>query len=228
MDKTLSQDDVICIVEKLLNVQRRARKLGRVLKLPQHIINSIPKFDSDPQAPLLYVIEHFVKQVQPRPTWRVILNALRNKVMDEDRLADEIVHSLTPTETISHDHPLKSSVSPTPAICRTSQCAPNSKATDMKYDSQRSEPHTIGKLHEFIIPILITLSAGRPSLLQQPKKYFRRFRSCEASVVPTRASTHECEGHCSCHAAVHSSSYGTVSTCLQKERSKLLLIISKH
>ena len=100
LDRRLNRDDVTDIVRRLVYVQRRAKTLGRLLKLPQHVVGSIPKLTSDPQEPLFYIMERFVREVKPKPTWRLILAALKDNLMKECALAEEIEESLVP-KTVS-------------------------------------------------------------------------------------------------------------------------------
>ncbi|CAI8030167.1 hypothetical protein GBAR_LOCUS17108, partial [Geodia barretti] len=99
LDKRLNKDDAVDIVRQLLDVQNKAKTLGRLLKLPRAIIEVTPQLTGDPQAPLFYIIDEFLKQVDPRPTWRLILNALRDPLIGEHSLAQEIEMSLTPDIT---------------------------------------------------------------------------------------------------------------------------------
>ena len=64
--------------------------LGRILKLPAATVDSIHLQYSDPQKCLFCVIDEFVKQVEPPPTWRVIVEALRNPLIGHSHLAQEI------------------------------------------------------------------------------------------------------------------------------------------
>ena len=95
MDKTLNKDDATDIVRRLLDLQSKAKTLGRLLKLSKATIDVTPQPTSDPQAPLFFVIDEFLKQVEPRPTWRFILNTLRDPLFGEHSLAQEIEISLT-------------------------------------------------------------------------------------------------------------------------------------
>ena len=89
-DKILSQDDVPDVVCEILDVRTKSDKFGRVLKLPKATVDSVYQQYSDPQDRLFAVLDEFVKQVEPPPTWRVILEALRNPLIGQHRLAQEI------------------------------------------------------------------------------------------------------------------------------------------
>ena len=89
-DRTLDQNDVAGVVREIINVQTKSETLGRVLELSKGKVDSIHHQCSDSQKCLFGVIDEFVAQLEPRPTWRVILNALRNPLIGQTRLAEEI------------------------------------------------------------------------------------------------------------------------------------------
>ena len=86
----MSQDDVPDVVCDILDVQTKSDKFGRVLKLSKATVDSIYQQYSDPQDRLFAVLDEFVKQIKPSPTWRVILEALRHPLIGQHRLAQEI------------------------------------------------------------------------------------------------------------------------------------------
>ena len=90
LNKRLREDDVIEIVGGILNVQNKSGTLGRVLKLPKARVEAIIQQYNDPQDRLFYIIDEFVKQVQPIPTWRVIVEALKHPLIGQPLLAQEI------------------------------------------------------------------------------------------------------------------------------------------
>ena len=51
---------------------------------------------ASPQERLFQVIDEFVKQLDPQPTWRVIVQALRNPLIREYRLAQKIAKKYCP------------------------------------------------------------------------------------------------------------------------------------
>ena len=75
------------MVGEILEVQTKSKTFGRVLGLPKVTVDSIHLQYSDPQQCLFAVLDEFVKQVEPPPTWRVILEALRNPLINYHRLA---------------------------------------------------------------------------------------------------------------------------------------------
>ena len=89
-DGILVRDDVPGIVAQMLDVKTKSKFSGRVLKLPAHTVDGIHVQYSDPEECLFQVMDEFVKQVEPRPTWRAIVNALKNPLIGFTGLAEEI------------------------------------------------------------------------------------------------------------------------------------------
>ena len=95
-DRILSQDDVADVVCEIFDVRTKSDKFGRVLKLPKATVDCIYQQYSDPQDRLFAVLDEFVKQVEPPPTWRVIVEALRHPLIGQHRLAQEIESKYCP------------------------------------------------------------------------------------------------------------------------------------
>ena len=70
-----------------MEAKNQAYLLGLRLKLPLHIVEGICDTQSEPRDRLLQVIIEFLKQVQPRPTWRAIVDALRSPAVNLQHLA---------------------------------------------------------------------------------------------------------------------------------------------
>ena len=64
--------------------------LAGKLKLPDHTVKALEKQYTDPQERLYHVTVEYLKQAEPRPTWKVILDALRSSIVNLPRLAEEI------------------------------------------------------------------------------------------------------------------------------------------
>ena len=95
-DRILNQEDVPKVVCEILEVQTKSNTFGRVLGVPKVTVDSIHQRRSDPQECLIGVLDEFVKQVEPPPTWRVILEALRNPLIGQHRLAQKIESKYCP------------------------------------------------------------------------------------------------------------------------------------
>ena len=101
MDKTLTESDAAEILEELLSAQIQSYLLGLKLKLPLHEVEAIHLKYLDPRERLLHVIIAFLRQAEPRPTWRAIVEALRNPIVNLPALARrvEAAHFPDPTTT---------------------------------------------------------------------------------------------------------------------------------
>ena len=95
-DQALNHDDVPRVVCEILEVQTKSKTFGRVLGLPKVTVDSIHLQHNDPQECLFGVLDEFVKHVEPPPKWRVIVEALRNPLIGQHRLAQEIESKYCP------------------------------------------------------------------------------------------------------------------------------------
>ena len=97
LSKTLTRNDATEVTRELLEINpKNTEFFGSLLKIPKATINSIHFEYKDPQGRLFHLLDEFAKQVEPRPTWRVILGALRDPLMGEHSLAQSIEDSLSP------------------------------------------------------------------------------------------------------------------------------------
>ena len=86
----LKDDDLAQVLRELLKAKNKAYELGLELKLPQYEVESIRDTHQDPQERFTRIIEKFLKQVSPEPTWRVIVDALRSPLVNHAQLARKI------------------------------------------------------------------------------------------------------------------------------------------
>ena len=100
-DKELKPDDACRILEEILDAQNQSSFFGLRLGLPVRVVEAIHSRYQEPKERLLHVIFKFLNQAEPRPTWRVIVNALRSPVVNLPRLAKtmEEAHFPQPTST---------------------------------------------------------------------------------------------------------------------------------
>ena len=68
----------------------RAYFVGLNLKIPPGVLESITSRYDDDNERLLYVIMEFLRQIDPKPTWRAIIDALKSPLVGMPRLAEEI------------------------------------------------------------------------------------------------------------------------------------------
>ena len=64
--------------------------MGLKLGIPDHVLQSIRRNFTDPDECLYEVILEFLKQEEPRPTWRAIIDALKDASVNYTHLACEL------------------------------------------------------------------------------------------------------------------------------------------
>ena len=89
-DETLTQGDAVSVLEEIIEAQNDAYVIGLKLKLPKYLVESIHTVHKDPRDRLLHVLIEFSKQIEPRPTWRAIVDALKSPAVNLTQLAKRI------------------------------------------------------------------------------------------------------------------------------------------
>ena len=102
-DVSLAPDDVMEVLEELLPAQNKSFNLGLKFKLPLHEAEAIHGKAQSAQDYLRDVLVKFLKQVEPRPTWRVIVDALRSPAVDLPQLANRVEAAHFPDLTSTRD-----------------------------------------------------------------------------------------------------------------------------
>ena len=99
----MQKGELYKVVEALLEAKDKAYELGLRLTLSPDEVKSIRNTHQDPQERLTAIIEYLLKQVEPRPTWRLIVNALRSPLVDLPRLAKDVEAAHCPNSTATYD-----------------------------------------------------------------------------------------------------------------------------
>ena len=92
------QEDVAGIVAAILPAQTKSEAFGHILKIPPHTVEAIHQQYHNPQDRLFHVISEFVKHVEPKPTWKVIVEALKNPLIEFSSLAEDIENKYNATQ----------------------------------------------------------------------------------------------------------------------------------
>ena len=104
-DEPLTPDSAVNVLEEILEAQNQSYVLGLKLKLPLHVADGIYEKYSRPRDRLLQVITAFLHQMDPRPTWRAIIAALRSPVVNLPQLAMRVEAAHFPDPTASRNAP---------------------------------------------------------------------------------------------------------------------------
>ena len=109
MDDTLKPDDAGKILEELLDAQNHAHLLGLMMNVKPRDVEAIQATYQQPKDKLLHIILAFLNQAEPRPTWRVIVEALRSRVVNLSALAKRVEAAHFPDLAGTRDAPLAAS-----------------------------------------------------------------------------------------------------------------------
>ena len=105
MDETLGPEDAGKILEELLDAQHQSHLLGLMINVNPHDVEAIQMTYQQPKDRLLHIIIAFLNQTQPRPTWRVIINALRSQIVNLPHLATSLEAAHFPDTTAVREPP---------------------------------------------------------------------------------------------------------------------------
>ena len=101
MDEALRPGKAAYILDQILEAQNQSYLLGLKLNLAQHDVEAIHTMYLEPKDRLLHVLIAFLKHVEPTPTWRVILDALRTPSVNLQELARRVERAHFPDSTPS-------------------------------------------------------------------------------------------------------------------------------
>lgn len=95
-------------MEELVEAQNHAHLLGLMLSVKPHNVEAIQKTYQQPMDRLFHIILAFLRQSQPRPTWKVIIDALRSQVVNLPELATRLERAHFPAQTAVQELPTAS------------------------------------------------------------------------------------------------------------------------
>ena len=121
-DDPLTPDDAVNVLEEILEAQNHSRFFGLKLNVPDYIVTGIHTHYTDPKDCLYYVLVEYLKQADPKPTWRAIVAALRSPAVNLPQLAMRVEAAHFPNPTASREAPPPEATSPTGKITITTEC----------------------------------------------------------------------------------------------------------
>lgn len=86
----LKLDDLSTVLEELYEARTKWYFIGLKLKVPVDTLDSIKTQSDDPNECLLQALKHWLKMVDPKPTWQALVDALRSCLVEEHPLANSI------------------------------------------------------------------------------------------------------------------------------------------
>ena len=86
----LSLDDLVTVRKELHEARTKWYDIGLELKVPVGTLDSIEAQSDDAKKCLLDTLKHWLKTVDPKPTWQALVDALRSCVVEENQLANSL------------------------------------------------------------------------------------------------------------------------------------------
>ena len=105
MDETLGPDDAGKILEELLDAQHCSHLLGLAMNVKLRDVEAIQAIYQQPKDRLLHIIIAFLRQAEPRPTWRAIVDVLKSPVVGLTALARRVEAAHFPDTTATRETP---------------------------------------------------------------------------------------------------------------------------
>ena len=112
-DNILTESDAVNILEELREAQNSAHLLGFMFRIEPMKVDAICQAYQNPKERLYQIILVFLRQAEPPPTWRAILNALKSPLVNLTALAKRVEAAHFPDPTASRDPPTTSGESVT-------------------------------------------------------------------------------------------------------------------
>ena len=103
MDDILTESDAVDILEELTEAQNCANLLGFMFGIKPSEVEAIQAMYQNPKERLCQIILAFLRQAEPPPTWRAIVNALRSPIVNLTALAKRVEAAHFPDPTASRD-----------------------------------------------------------------------------------------------------------------------------
>ena len=112
-DNILTESDAVNILEELTEALGQANILGVMLSIKPVELEVISKMYQDPKERFYQIILAFLRQAEPPPTWKAIVNGLRSPIVNLTALAKRVEAVHFPDPTASRDPPTTSGESVT-------------------------------------------------------------------------------------------------------------------
>ena len=93
--------DLRDVQEEVFDARAKWYDIGVNLEVPVGTLNSIRAQYHDPQDCLREMLMVWLKTIDPQPTWKALVNALRSRVVGEAKLADELEAKWCPKLDVS-------------------------------------------------------------------------------------------------------------------------------
>ena len=94
----LSDRDIRLVRREIYEVRAKWYDIGIELEVPTGTLKSIKSMYDSPAECLVEMLDTWLKQVDPKPSWRLLISALEQPTVGEERLAERLKHKHYPSK----------------------------------------------------------------------------------------------------------------------------------
>ena len=87
---TLSSNDLHKVQKELISAQNQWYDLGLALDLSSSTLDSIKGKKDSTKVCLREMLKEWLKRTNPKPSWRAVVEGLRDVTVEENQLAEEV------------------------------------------------------------------------------------------------------------------------------------------
>jgi len=84
----LNPGDLITVLEKIHTASTKWCNIGLQLRVPKNTLDSLKVQFTDPRECLRELLNEWLKQIDPTPTWKALIDALNSPTVGEGQLAE--------------------------------------------------------------------------------------------------------------------------------------------
>lgn len=96
---TLSDKDIKHVRREIYDARTKWYDIGIELEIPTSTLKSIKlMYNNSPAECLVEMLDTWLKQVNPKPSWRLLTNALEQPTVGEEQLADKLKRRYCPSK----------------------------------------------------------------------------------------------------------------------------------
>ena len=95
---TLSDKDIKRVRIDIYEARAKWYDIGIELEIPTGTLKSIKSMYDSPAECLVEMLDTWLKQVDPKPSWRLLINALEQPAVGEERLAERLKQKYYPSK----------------------------------------------------------------------------------------------------------------------------------
>ncbi len=96
--ETIPALDIKHVRRVIYDARAKWYDIGIELEIPTGTLKSIKSMYDSPADCLVEILDIWLKQVEPKPSWRLLITALEQPTIGEERLADKLKQKCYPSK----------------------------------------------------------------------------------------------------------------------------------